>query len=80
MNCQFNLLWIVFEIYFYEAFLTVPEITVRHLYRLCLYLIYSSTRSFAGKCSFSSVVFIWFLVLEVKFIVVRGVAKSFVLT
>lgn len=31
MNCQFNLLWIVFEIYFYEAFLTVPEITVQTL-------------------------------------------------
>lgn len=32
MNFQFNLLWIVFEIYFYEAFLTVSEITLQTLY------------------------------------------------
>lgn len=58
MNCQSNLLWIVFGISFYEAFLTVQRLLPGHLYRLHLYLIYSSTRPFAGKRSFSSVVFI----------------------
>lgn len=40
---------------------------------------YSSTRSLAGKCSFSSVVFIWFLDLGVKFVVIIGGVKSFLL-
>lgn len=79
MNCQFNLLWIVFETYFYEAFLTLLEITIQTLtqtsfvFGLRLYkMLYRQI--------FSSVVFIWFLDLEVKFVVIVGVAKSFLLT